>query len=99
MEVRQHVYPNDDYWEAIQKMANRMAFSEQKYGPLEASYPLKVHSLASAMKRIEMYKETGNTEWLLDAANQLIIEVLFPSIVGAHFRATDSDESPGLVNN
>lgn len=78
-------------------MANRMGVSEQKYGPLENNYPHKVNSLDSANERILMYLETGNTEWLIDAANQIIIEALFPSVDKSHFRATDSDESPGLV--
>lgn len=96
MKLRPEVYPREDYWNAIQMMANRMAFSEPKYGPLEDNYPHRKNSLLSAEERIQKYKETGNTEWLIDAANQLVIEALFPSHILAHFRATDSDESPGI---
>jgi len=95
-ELRTWVYPREDYWDAIQKMANRMGVSEQKYGPLEQNYPQPKDSLVTAEERIQKYKDTGNVEWLFDAANQLIIEALFPRHVLAHFRATDSDESPGL---
>lgn len=98
MKLRPEVYPREDYWDAVQKMANRMAFSEPKYGPLEENYPHKKNSMATADTRIAQYWETGNVEFLLDAANQLIIEALFPSHVKAHFRATDSNESPGLVD-
>lgn len=94
--VRVKVYPRFDYWDVVQKMANRMAFSEQKYGPLEKNYPHAINSLESAQERLKKYEETGNVEWLLDAANQIIIEALLPAHPKAHFRATDSDESPGL---
>lgn len=89
-------YPRLDYADAVQKMYNRMAVSEHKYGPLENNYPEPKNSLANAKERLQMYLDTGNTEWLLDAANQIVIEFLFPTVEGAHFRATDSDESPGL---
>jgi hypothetical protein len=39
---------------------------------------------------------TGNTENLLDAANILVIEFLFPKHPKAKFRAQSSHESPGL---
>lgn len=94
--MMEHVYPREDYWDAIQKMANRMAFSEQKYGPLEDNYPAPGNSLKSAEERIKRYLNTGNTEFLLDAANQIIIEFLFPAHRKAFFRATNSDESPGI---
>ncbi len=94
--VRTFVYPREDYWAAIQMMANRMAVSEQKYGVLEINYPGPGNSLASLIERLGKYDDTGNTEWLLDVANQAVIEFLFPSHALAHFRATDSDESPGI---
>lgn len=40
----------------------------------------------------------GNTEWLIDAANFAMIEFMQPQVPGAHFRATDSNASPGLVS-
>ena len=46
---------------------------------------------------IAKYKETGNTEYLADAANYLMFEFMFPQVAGAHFKATDSDESAGVV--
>lgn len=32
------------------------------------------------------------------AANFAMIEYLHPSVVGAHFKGTDSEESPGLTS-
>lgn len=89
-------YPRDDYVAALQKMLNRMAVSEHKYGPIENNYPSPKCALDNLVERIRMYEETGNTEWLLDAANFAVIEFLRPSHEAPHFRATDSDESPGL---
>jgi hypothetical protein len=94
--VRTYVYPNASYWEAVQMMANRMAVSEEKYGSIDDNYPA-ANALATLHQRLAKYAETGNTEWLLDVANMALIEHLRPSVPEAHFRATDSDESPGIV--
>lgn len=97
--LRPYVYPREDYWDAVQKMANRMAFSEQKYGTLEENYPEPKSAYSSLKERLELYFNTGNTEWLLDVANFAVIEFLLPSHKNAHFRATGSEESPGLREN
>jgi hypothetical protein len=76
-------------------MRNRMKVSFYKYGDIRDAYPHKVDALANMWERVKKYKETGNTEWLVDAANFLMIEFMLPSIPGAEFRATDSNESPG----
>lgn len=81
--------------EFVHYMKNRMEMSYAKYGPIKAAYPHKINALDSAEKRIRLYQETGNTEWLVDAANFLMIEFMLPSHVKAHFRATASHESPG----
>ena len=85
---------NEDF---LKKMRTRMLMSYYKYGPATEMYPDKVDSLACVRQRIALYEKTGNTEWLIDAANQLMLEFTYPSHSEAHFRATDSDESPGLV--
>ena len=81
----------------LQGMANRMAVSFHKYGPVADGYPDNVDALGSLTQRIAMYLETGNTEYLMDAANFAMIEFMHPSLRGAHFTATDSDGSPGRV--
>lgn len=95
--MRENVYNNEQYWEALQMMANRMAFSEQKYGSIENTYPHTKRALTNIKKRLKLYEETGNTEWLIDAANFCIIEHLRPSHKEPYFRATGSEESPGLI--
>ena len=83
--------------EFAQAMANRMAVSFHKYGAVNANYPRRFDAVAEARRRLDKYEETGNTEWLVDAANFAMIEFMAPSHEAAHFRATDSDESPGVV--
>ncbi len=81
----------------VKKMRNRMLTSHYKYGKASEAYPDKINALACMRERMKLYDETGNKEWLVDAANFLMIEYMFPAHPEAHFRSTDSDESPGLV--
>jgi len=77
---------------------NRMFNSFYKYGPVAENYGEKlVNAVASLEKYLERYKKTGNTEYLADVANFAMIEFMFPQHPQAHFRPTDSLESPGLA--
>lgn len=89
---------NDAAKDFLQYMMNRMGVSYHKYGSLEQNFPHNRTGVDNLRQRLEKYEETGNLEWLVDAANYALIEFLFPSVEGAHFRPTDSDESPGAVN-
>lgn len=80
----------------LQGMADRMAISFHKYGPAKVNYPFPANAIESLRKRLSKYEETGNTEWLIDVANFAMIEYMHPGHPEAHFRATDSNESPGL---
>ena len=79
-----------------QGMFDRMAMSYFKYG-LSAESIAKTDPLATALSKIADYQRDGNTEWLMDAANYLMIEFMFPSHPDAHFRVTDGDESKGYM--
>jgi hypothetical protein len=76
-----------------QAMANRMDVSFHKYGKVMDAKG-KVDEIASLEKRLQKYKETGNTEWLVDVANFAMIEYMHRG--SEAFRATDSNESPGI---
>lgn len=78
-------------------MRNRMATSYFRYGSVRHNYPHKNNALASMQQRIDLYQKTGNTECLMDAANFLMIEFMRPSHPQAHYRPTDSSESPGVT--
>jgi hypothetical protein len=82
-----------------QGMADRMALSYCKYGAVAEAYPAKVDALGSLELRLAKYRETGNTEFLMDVANFAMIEFMHPRHERAFFKATDSDQSPGRVLN
>jgi hypothetical protein len=89
--------PPEQYSEQfLQGMINRVAISWHKYGPSRLN--TNVDWVASALVRIQKYQETGNSEWLIDAANYCMIETLYPRHPNAHHRATDSHESPGRID-
>ena len=79
----------------IQGMRDRMTVSFYKYGPIKEAYPEKVNAISSLTDRLRKYAETGNTEFLMDAANFAMIEFMLPSHPNAFFAGTDDDQSPG----
>lgn len=82
--------------EFVRAMMNRMAVSFHKYGKV-ADAAGRVDFLASLRVRLDKYLSTGNTEWLVDVGNLAMMEFMHPSHPEAHFRGTDSAESPGRV--
>lgn len=88
--------PDSEYsMSFLQGMVNRMIVSFHKYGKVKDAYPEKVDAIASLKVRLAKYEQDGNTEWLMDVANFAMIEFMHPRHGLAHFRSTDSDESPG----
>jgi hypothetical protein len=83
----------------VRGMFNRMGFSFHKYGSVTDAYPEKVDAIKSLKLRLSRYARDGNLEWLMDVANFAMIEFMHPRHPRAHFRATDSHESPGRVWN
>lgn len=79
----------------VKYMKNRMEVSFHKYGAIKEAYPHKVDAIGSMQERMRKYAETGNTEWLVDAANFLMIEFMLPRHPTAHFAGTDDEASPG----
>lgn len=79
----------------LEGMLSRMAVSFHKYGKIVDAYPHKVNAIESAKVRLDKYLETGNTEYLIDAANFFMIEFMHPSHPEAFFKAEDSNKSPG----
>lgn len=79
----------------VQGMADRMAMSYLKYGKVADAYPIHVDAIDSLTERLRKYRQTGNTEWLIDVANFAMIEFAHPAHDNAHYAPTDSDQSPG----
>lgn len=90
---------NNEYSEHFDQLRkNRVEASYYKYGPAKKNFGDKlVDAIATCEKCIEKYKDTANTEYLCDAANYLMFEYMFPQKTGAYFKATDSNESAGIV--
>lgn len=81
----------------IQGMSDRMAVSYIKYGAIRQAFPDKVNAIKSLELRLKQYKETGNTEFLMDVANYAMIEFMLPAHPNAIFKPTDSRESAGRI--
>lgn len=81
-----------EYSEEFDEIRKRMmAMSFYKYGPMQKNYQevRGMDALANIEKRLEMYKKTGNTEFLADVANFAMIEFMYPSVEGAKYIPTD----------
>lgn len=76
---------------------NRVEVSFYKYGTAADNFGMELcNALESHDLCIKKYLETGNTEYLCDAANYLMFEFMYPQHSNAHFRTTDSSESAGV---
>lgn len=86
-----------EYSDEVDKMRkHRVEVSFHKYGPASVNFgDHLVDAIKSHEMCVERYKETKNTEYLLDAMNYLMFEYMYPSVEGAYFKATDSSESAG----
>lgn len=81
----------------IEGMRERMVVSYYKYGKVADAFPEKVDAIGSLMQRLREYAKTGNTEYLIDAANFAMIEFMLPRHAQAHFKPTDDSGSPGRI--
>lgn len=73
----------------VQMMANRLMVGFYRYGPVNKKQNY-LRRIKSAVKR---YESTGNTEFLIDAANYCWLEFEAPSHPRAHFECSDSNGS------
>lgn len=77
---------------------NRVRTSFYKYGSAAENFGNGyVQAIPTLERCLEKYKETGNTEYLCDLANYAMFEFMYSQHPKAHFRATDSKESAGIV--
>ncbi len=76
---------------------NRVALSYHKYGTAVDNFGQRlVNAIESHELCVKKYLETGNTEYLCDAANYLMFEFMYPQREGAYFAATGSEGSAGI---
>lgn len=88
-----------EYSHKVDKLRHdRVEMSFYKYGTAKVNFGMKlVDAMATHDLCIDKYKETGNTEYLLDAMNYLMFEFMYPQKPGAFFKPTDSNGSAGIV--
>lgn len=76
-------------------MKKAMIMSYYKYGAIRKNHSKDdnhMDAVANLIKRLEKYKETGNTEFLVDVANFAMIEFMSPQHKNAHFEGTDNSD-------
>lgn len=71
---------------------NRMVMGTFRYGDYKDPRAKKFDRIGSAIFRLHKYKETGNTEFLVDVANLCMIEFDIPNHKNAHFHSVDDGE-------
>lgn len=72
-------------------MRNRLVMGAMRYGRLHAPGKKRYDRVASIQKRVGLYKETGNLEHLVDAANEALLEFEESHHPLRHFGAGDGD--------
>lgn len=78
-------------------MRNRLIIGAMRYGLLHAKGKPKYNRIASMLKRLNLYKETGNDELLVDVANLCLMEFEEGCHPNKHFSAIDECEEKGHV--
>jgi len=74
------------------RMQQSIEVSYHKYGHMKDAYPHKVNAIKSLERRLELYKETGNADYLVDIANFAMIEFSHPAHEKFHDKPTDGGE-------
>ena len=73
----------------IQLMKNRLVMDAFRYGRMKDKEKGEYKLLESLKRKVSMYQQTGNLEYLVDASNYLLLEFTFPHVDNPHFSATD----------
>lgn len=95
---REEILKRDFSEEFVTKMKNSIELSFYKYGYSSKTYPELAQAYKSIRKRLELYEETHNTEYLIDIANFAMLEFKYPSFKDSKYEPLDSDKSPGLTD-
>lgn len=72
-------------------MRNRMIQGAFRYGPLGSPGKPQWDRIEYAGRKLQLYKETGNCEYLVDVANLMLLEFVEGYHPNKHFE-TDSTE-------
>lgn len=88
---------SEEYSERFDELRkNRVEVSYHKYGPARKNFKTgNVQALPSMERCIEKYNSTGNTEYLVDAANYLMFELCTRSILKRTLKPQIARTAPG----
>lgn len=68
--------------------------SFHKYGPARKNFGEgRVHAIKSLERKLQAYKDTGNTEFLADVANYAMFEYMYPIHPNGHYKPTDDHKA------
>ena len=73
-------------------MRNRLVLGAIRYGKLHAPGKPQYDRIASCMKRLQIYEETGNKELLVDVADLCLLEFEECHHPLEHFKAIDGHD-------
>ena len=97
MSVTDDILKTDYSLQFDEKRKALVVQSHYKYGRAGRNFATgNVDAIGSLEKCLAKFKETGNTEYLLDVANYAMFRYMWPQS-GEYFKHTDSDESAGIV--
>lgn len=84
--------------EFVRKMEQHCVMGYFKYGPLGENAGSRLTDMVENLeKNLKRFKETGNTEYLIDVAVYAMYEFTCPQHANAHYKPTDSCESAGYA--
>jgi len=75
-----------------QLMRNRLMLGAFRYGRLSPQNQPKYNRVESIKRRVDLYSETGNLEYLVDAANFAMVEFIEGKHPLRHMAAVDDGE-------
>lgn len=73
-------------------MKNRLLLGAFRYGLLRSKGEQGYDMIGSLKRRVELYEQSGNLEFLVDVANLALLEFRFPQHRNAHFESQDDGE-------
>lgn len=77
-------------------MRNRLVMGALRYGILGAPGKPTYDRIASMEKRLKLYRESGNLEYLVDVANLCLCEFVEGTHPNRHFHSTDGESRTGV---
>lgn len=73
-------------------MRNRLVMGAIRYGRLKSKNKAQYERISSMIRRLELYAQTGNDEYLVDVANMALLEFEEGTHPNKHFSSIDDGE-------